>query len=43
MSKKDWEIENSTVECTIYDFSCPYCDEDGYCHLIHPERDCTDY
>lgn len=39
--KTTFEIAHS--ECPIYDASCPYCDPNGYCHLMNPMRECDDY
>lgn len=40
---KEFEVESSTIECPVYDVSCPYCDVAGSCHLRHPMQDCDDY
>lgn len=29
------------VSCPINDFSCPYCDVDGHCHISNPLEECN--
>lgn len=47
---RDTEIINSVIdsfekviECPIYNYNCPYCDEKGFCDLENPQEKCNLY
>lgn len=48
MAKKDWETDGKhngeKIFCPVnaYD-DCPYCDEEGVCHIADPVNECEDF
>lgn len=48
MAKKDWETdgtrEGHKVFCPVFAYGdCPYCCENGLCHINDPVEECTDF